>query len=454
MTNFVIRLCGVVALFSVSLAVAQTQNCYEWRYSTSGPWMKSELAAAAAYVAGCPTGPATGAAGPTGCDYAGNVPGYSFSAPSAPVQTSGTWPGPLNYSVTATRTNDTTGATNTATASFVVNFRIDPTSCSRCPETGAQRFILPSQNAQIPAGSGQVCLDECLYQYSPGTLRIGAGAGQLASIRSEGRSCASTPGAPPEDDEAEDDDCMQVPGIGLVCAESDRCGSVNGDVVCPGEVPDGGCVGYRSGGVACDSDAASPPAPDDGTPGSPAPPDVTIEVNNNQTNYFNSGTSGGSSEPPVTSPPQGGGAIGGGSSSCTGDDCGSGGDGTASGGETCVAPPVCEGDAISCAILDQQWRNRCVEMPTETELESAFGPTGDESGNLIPTVGTFEVPSVFDDAGWIGASCPSDITINLGGQLPTVTVPISYWCDWLSIIGVMIMVSAYIGGVRIVVGGL
>lgn len=46
----------------------------------------------------------------------------------------------------------------------------------------------------------------------------------------------------------------------------------------------------------------------------------------------------------------------GGDGDCQGDDCG---DGSAGGGGNCQAPPTCDGDEIQCAILQQQWLQRC-----------------------------------------------------------------------------------------------
>jgi hypothetical protein len=83
------------------------------------------------------------------------------------------------------------------------------------------------------------------------------------------------------------------------CTEPDladeNCGMLNDQYICLGSVPEGNCTFYGSGDVACSSTAGSPPAPDDGvTPGAPASPDMTINVNGDTINLYNSGTASGS----------------------------------------------------------------------------------------------------------------------------------------------------------------
>lgn len=338
--------------------------------------------------------------------------------------------------------------TNDLGATFVpgvtISTRIDPLGCPLCPPAGSRRIL----GALVGAGTSH-CINGCGFS-TPGTELTVTAAGAshgLRQGRSTGLACAAQSG---EDNAGEDEDCMQVTGIGLVCAEDSpsKCASVNGDQVCPPQVPDDGCVEFASGAVACDSDSTSPPAPDNGTPGVPPAPDVQVTVNNITTNYYGGGTVAGSSAPPETSPPvEGGGPIGG------DDDVGEG-EGSVTGGLSCTAAPVCEGDALTCAVIAQQWRTRCVESPTDPELLAAFGETVGESEDLIPIVGELELPSALNAVGWIGNDCPSDISIVLGGDLPTVSIPVSMWCEWLGIFGVMVMVGAYIGGIKIILGGI
>jgi len=82
-----------------------------------------------------------------------------------------------------------------------------------------------------------------------------------------------------------------------------NCGTVNGESVCLGDHPDApadtGCKGLSGGGKNCGDQAPTPPAPDTGTPGVPAPPDMTINIHEGSTNttnyYFNHNTVAGSS---------------------------------------------------------------------------------------------------------------------------------------------------------------
>jgi len=452
----------VLGLMSAG-ASAQSQTCYQWRQSASGAayattWRNSPQELAQAYCAGL---------------------GY-------PQSTDGMAPGDIRWQTcSANVTNFPAGNINrvgvrrdfdgvTMDFNYPGTFaawitQINPVGCPSCPPAGQSTFLVPSENALIGAGSGARCVKECLYSYTPSSLRIGAGDSQLASITSQGRACAASAASPPPQSGDEDDDCMQVPGIGLVCAESDRCGSVNGDRVCPGQVPSGQCVGYASGGVACSSTAATPPAPDNGTPGTPAPPDVVISVNSSSTNYFNQTSVAGSQTPPSTSPPQGGGPQGGDGGTCSGEDCGGGEEGSVTGGEFCVAPPVCEGDAIQCAIVLQQWRNRCVEPLTTEELDGAYGLPGEvgdidgdgaQEGRAEGLPGSADpainILSDFDSSGWLsGRECPAEYSVALDSAFGgVISIPISDACFFFRIIGSIVLVVAWFEAAKIVVTGM
>lgn len=83
------------------------------------------------------------------------------------------------------------------------------------------------------------------------------------------------------------------------CTESgladQNCGMLNGGYVCLDTVPSGGCTFFGNGDMACATTAGSPPAPDNGTPGQQAAPDLVVTTTPQggapvTTNIYNSST--------------------------------------------------------------------------------------------------------------------------------------------------------------------
>lgn len=466
-----------LALCLVSGSAFAQANCYQWRtsYSASGApafdsgHLPSADAARAALISFCqarPMATGTGAchtscnnATATQCDYAaeGTIQYSTFPAVLSAV----------GSRITVTYTVN--GVQGTGTVSPTWNNRLNPEGCPICPEAGTGWNLLPSENALIPANVGEVCIEECGYDYLPGVLTVTGGdisGGQrsLARIRATGRACGQTADAP-EPVDATTEDCFADDNGMILCADnSSRCGSYNADRVCVGQQTQG-CTAYASGGVACVVDSTNnttPGAPDNGTAGQEATPNMSVSGSGQTINYYNQNTVNNSTTSVTTTPATGGGPLGsqngdGGSCDPETETCGPG-DGSVSGGQQCDAPPVCTGDALQCAAIDQQWRTRCVDSPTNETLQAEFGESITDSpatgeGGWFPTY-NFEVTDTLQPAGWISNDCPQDIEIVLGGDLPTVTIPISEWCEWLSIFGVMIMISSYLAGVRIIMGGL
>lgn len=441
----------VVGLLSLSVGQAHAQTvCYQWRFQQSTlvdtGWVDTQKKVFDAMEAQC---------GPGKCDVPANTSNVTYTFTGFNIITHATNAFPNNLGVRSkydwVQISPPMTGSGVSASTQSPSSRQNPLGCVQCEKAGARRNL--SSHSDSNEGD-LVCVDECEYKYSPGYLRINIGSegGErvLASGVATGRVCQA--GGEDEDEE----DCVSG-SFGIACQQPppSRCGEINGDVVCPDQVPPDECVGFNSGGMACDSDAPAPPKPDNGTPGTPAAPDVTITNIHGSTHYYGPTTVNNSSGDPQTSPPRGGSPTGsgdGGGGTCEGEDCGPG---SISGGQTCEAAPICEGDPLQCAAIDQQWRTRCVDMPTDEELADAFGPIeGEEGTGWTGTDTEISLPESLSAEGWISTDCPADITINLGGMLPTVTVPISNWCEWLSSFGVMIMVSAYMAGVRIIIGGI
>lgn len=233
------------------------------------------------------------------------------------------------------------------------------------------------------------------------------------------------------------------------------CGYVNDNLVCLDSVEDDGCDVFSAGDRVCGPSAPTPPVPDNGTEGTPAEPDEEIvSTVDNITityNYYDSTTvsnssrdAGTSGDNPYDGSDDGSGADEG-DGDCEGDDC-SEEEGSASGGETCDEAPTCSGDAIQCAILDQEWRARCPSIDLET-LASDVGLDGEGA----PT-GTVDAQSL-DAGGFLsgGGQCLADVTIDLS-DWGTVSVPLSDYCYLFVMFGYVVLTCAYLGAARIVSG--
>lgn len=254
----------------------------------------------------------------------------------------------------------------------------------------------------------------------------------------------------PTDTETCVGDWCRSPGTG------ENCGYFNNSYVCLDKTQPDRCWKNADGSMLCAEAAPMPPKPDSGTAGEPAVPTQTIEActgeNSCQTiQYFNSTAVSNSSRPvPDGAGPSGSGAIDG-EGAVTDEEAAQG---SASGGLGCDAAPSCDGDPISCAILAQQWRTRCVESPSDSALESELGPVEGEDGELFGSA-SFEAATSFDSAGWMGAAtCLADYSLNLGSLLGTVEIPFSEWCWLLEVIGVFVMIAAYVSAARILIGGI
>ena len=248
------------------------------------------------------------------------------------------------------------------------------------------------------------------------------------------------------------------------------CGWLNDKYICTDNVGPNDCVVYPDGSRNCAGTAPTPPVPDNGTAGVPATPDGSIEIctaeDSCQTiNNYNATTVDGSSRDPggglAPDDGPGSGVIGDGTGAHSGGDGdGDGEDGgeeSVGGGDDCDAEPTCDGDVIDCAILHQEWMARCPVVMEESDMVEAFGETGNEDGEWLGS-GT-EVAfgeGGFDSSGFLGGgveTCLDDVEIVLGGDLPTVEIPLSTWCYWMHWLGLFLFLGANVGGIKIVVGG-
>lgn len=114
---------------------------------------------------------------------------------------------------------------------------------------------------------------------------------------------------------------------------------------------------------------------------------------------------------------------------------------TAEGGE-CSAALVCEGDAIDCAILEQQKLMRC-SMDWETQKGAVLAEAGKPEYALETeerdVAGFFTGPST---ARWLTASCPADRVINLATTGTSITFSWDFVCQYASGLGNLLVALA------------
>lgn len=326
-----------------------------------------------------------------------------------------------------------------------------------------------------------------------GPMNICLGGSCFGSYTLSDQNCTiEGPSGPEPDPEVEDPPVSDPdPEWGTTkCAESSgqeycfagsgqQCGYLNSEYVCLTHVDADDCVTYASGQTLCGALAGTPPAPS--TPADPfikAEPDLEItgqtptgqepkyDVYTAATTAAAASTAagatgaGGSASTP---PPTGSGSVGG--SDTDGDGYADGEDeetaGTASGGEDCVTPPACEGDAIQCAILKAQWLDRCDWDVPQSEIDSVMdaiifnrGAAGDGGFGSGSTEGETVDVSTLDASGYGSAgACPQPLGITVMGA----NISLDIWtgaCDMAVTFAPFVMLMGYLmAGLLFVRGG-
>lgn len=227
----------------------------------------------------------------------------------------------------------------------------------------ARNEDLPQSNVVVFSGS--VCMDGCEYgEVSVNRVTVGGQTIRQGQLGYTGNSCGTNPPPPTGFDPETPPSQACVPaGAGqTVCVKPDGQHCYSGPIgrsmqFCwrPGET-----------GQKTDGDAAQVRGPGTTPPTGTPPPGETLnpsgdpitstsELTNGatvttttQTFTTGSGTDAGDGNDGEPSDGSGGPGSG-----------GDGDEGSAGGGAGCDAPPVCSGDPVNCAILEQTWRNRC-----------------------------------------------------------------------------------------------
>jgi len=293
---------------------------------------------------------------------------------------------------------------------------------------------------------------------------------------------------PENDPPPPDENCTIVGGqkISIKDNMKDGCLTVNGVLTCqgstPGEAEIGGekvkaddpepCV-YKSGTTICVSGETNPDNTHCGTVNgvktcfsnkstiteteqTQTQPDGTViktterksNIKNDPSNVQEIRTT--APDGSVTVVRQGGdsGTLGG-IESALGGLLGEGGGGTRSGSasDNCGTPPVCDGDAIDCAVLTQTWQTSCIPEETaitQQQIDDAMGVSAPPAGT------TTDLSSHALDSSGLGLSrsCPAPLTASVLGK--SMTVDLTEFCNLASILGTLIMITASFISLRII----
>lgn len=150
------------------------------------------------------------------------------------------------------------------------------------------------------------------------------------------------------------------------------------------------------------------------------------------------------------------------SAQCKGDSKGDGKDGGGSFGGSCEAGFSCEGDALQCAQLREQYKRNCEMMDKDKDANSlsnkALNGTDEKSADALKaSASQVDVGGSFDQSGfgWSHA-CPADtrIPLNFGGVSSEFTIPYGNTiCGPLSVLSLAAVGLVSLGCLVWVVGG-
>lgn len=248
--------------------------------------------------------------------------------------------------------------------------------CPVCPPFGTNVSVI-IQGGSTSVGD-DICGNEdgCSYKVTSPMRQIllRGGYGPVVSARSNGYACASQPHTALDRREESGTDCVDSEGtiacLDTAAAGGQGCGWFNGDYICTGHVPDGSCVSFASGAVACVAGAAGAPTDSNGNPAEPV---GSVSDGYTTVNYYDQLTVNNSSTTVETTTGQGGSAIG-----APGRDGSSSGSGSGGGGG---------GTIINCPPGET-----CVEIDLEGEC-----PEGQTCDGSLPGGGTFDEVCTFGE---------------------------------------------------------
>ncbi len=128
-------------------------------------------------------------------------------------------------------------------------------------------------------------------------------------------------------------------------------------------------------------------------------------------------------------------------------------EGSVTGGGSCDAPPVCDGDAIQCAILKQSFDTKCALTPpdpSEITAESLGVGEDDTVESLSDEDSIFDISELLDTTGFLGGSCPAPRTINVTGLNTSFVLDLEPFCTLAEYVGIFVLVVASFISIRII----
>lgn len=377
---------GPTLAFSASSTVSNGHNWSVVLYGqhVAGDALSACAAGIAAYnsATGGSLGPVTQVAGPVGGDPNHYLCQNSYGGGLADVYQ---MTGPGSCAV---------GYTYQADGSCKSNQPSCPAAGGSAPGGNSASGTSPTQTIL----NSQVCVGGCAYNYSsywtgatPG--QNGSYPAQYTGLSSTGSACSGT-GTPSAAQPSPTDPPKQ-------CGDRQYSGTVNGASVCidyPIQT-----TGGQTTTTTNDAPASSPAAGSTSSSQTSTTCDGTTCTTTTTTNTSTSGGAGGGASGAAGSTCQGGAGASAVAGTCTStttqpqeDYCKSNPTAaqckrdSASGGADCTAPPTCDGDAISCAILSQQWNTRCdlqkKDDPSVT-LGQQIQAGNDPMASQLPTPG-------------------------------------------------------------------
>lgn len=227
-------------------------------------------------------------------------------------------------------------------------------------------------------------------------------------------------------------------------------GTVNGVEVCVNKVPDSGVGGDKETTEETKDNETKKTTKDSQTECKNGVCTTTTTTTTTTTNNT-TGTSTTTTSTTTTSKPQAG--------FCTENPksklCSDGDDKGSSFGGTCSAGFKCEGDAIHCAIAQEQHRRACKlfdDKNAESELyDQNKGKTGNQTTEL-PGNETIDMAGRIDTSDAIGGgACIADINVTVWGN--SIALPFAQLCPYLAMLGNILVAVSMLMAARIIFRG-
>jgi len=131
-------------------------------------------------------------------------------------------------------------------------------------------------------------------------------------------------------------------------------------------------------------------------------------------------------------------------------------DSEATAGANCTTPPTCNGDAVTCAILKQQWTLGCMyEVETAesaTYAAAKAGTDGFDPDKMRSNAAVVTVNSQFDTSHFLSSNCPQAKTVTVMGH--SVSLPFDASCEGAVWMGRVAVAITLVMAAMIVIGGI